>query len=105
MCQVNLAHPARAQTLDDLVWANGAPEVYIRRIIAENVRVLCDGRLLYKVPGFVKGTGQRRRFPFQLVVAPARFVQKGCALKRRAIERPLQDIFHPLPSLRCHKNR
>src|SRR3989442_15270648 len=60
--QINFAHAARAETLDNLIWTDLATDVVLLVIADKEVRVVGNGGFFDEVTGFIVGVDQRTRF-------------------------------------------
>src|SRR2546429_8267884 len=56
--QINFAHAARAETLNNLVWTNLATDVVLLVIADKDMCVVDDGRFFDKVTGFIVSIDQ-----------------------------------------------
>src|SRR3989441_8944223 len=60
--QINLAHAARTETLDNLIWTDLATDVVLTVISDQNMRVVGNGGFFDEVAGFIVSIDQRTRF-------------------------------------------
>ena len=87
--QINFAHSATPEFIDNFVRPDLAPGVLELMITKDDTRILRHRRLLDKINRGIVSKDQRTRFGLQFLIACARLFQKGRALSRRAIKRRL----------------